>query len=210
MTHRKNVVFLSLGDDVETINNIVNNELHSVYPVYKTDKDNIEGVVLLKDLYAHIHKPDFNLTSYMHTPQFINDHRTAYDALELFKKTKIRYSVVVDEIGQTQGIITMNDILEALVSDVSELYADEYKIVERADGSWLVDGHYPFYDFLVFFGLADIAGEYNNFTTVAGLILNQLSHIPTAGDTLIWLDFEIEVIDMDGARIDKILLKKLE
>ncbi|UPT65238.1 MAG: hypothetical protein M0D57_11740 [Sphingobacteriales bacterium JAD_PAG50586_3] len=117
--------------------------------------------------------------------------------------------MVVDEIGQTQGIITMNDILEALVSDVSELYADEYKIVERADGSWLVDGHYPFYDFLVYFGLADIAGDYSNFSTVAGLVLNQLSHIPAAGDTLTWMDFEIEVIDMDGARIDKIMLKKL-
>ncbi|UPT65237.1 MAG: hemolysin family protein [Sphingobacteriales bacterium JAD_PAG50586_3] len=88
MTYRKNVVFLSLDDDVETINNIVNNELHSVYPVYKTDKDNIEGVVLLKDLYAHIHKPGFNLASYMHTPQFINEHRTAYDALELLKRPK--------------------------------------------------------------------------------------------------------------------------
>jgi putative hemolysin len=209
MTHRKNVVFLSLNDDVETINRIVNIELHSVYPVYKTDKDVVEGIVLLKDLYAHINKPDFSLKNYLHTPQFINEHRTAYDALELFKKTKIRYGVVVDEIGQTQGLITMNDILEALVADVSELYADEYKIVERADGSWLVDGHYPFYDFLVYFGLAEIAGDYGDFTTVAGLILNQLSHIPTAGDTLIWLDFEIEVIDMDGARIDKILLKKL-
>ncbi len=209
MTHRKDIVFLNLADDVAAINVVVNNELHSVYPAYDNDKDKVSGIVLLKDLYAHIHKPGFSLKNYLHTPQFINENLTAYDALELFKNTKIRYAVVTDEFGLTQGILTMNDILEALIGNVSELYADEYKILLRDDGTWLVDAHYPFYDFLAYFDLSDIAPDYN-VNTVAGLVLHQLSHIPATGDKLRWLDFEIEVMDMDGARIDKILLTKLE
>lgn len=207
MTYRKDIVFLNADDNATTISNLVNKELHARYPVYKNDKDKVVGVVLLKDLFAHINKPHFNLKDYIHPPQFINEHVTAYDALELFKKTKQQYCVVADEYGITQGIITMNDILEALVGNVSEMYADEYKIITREDGSWLVDGHYPFYDFLVYFDLADIVTEYN-FNTVAGLVLHELGHMPETGNTLLWLNYQIEVIDMDGVRIDKVLLKK--
>lgn len=208
MTYRKDVVFLDITNNVSDINTIVNNELHSIYPVHDGNKDNVIGVVLLKDLYAHINKQGFELKNYIHPPQYISENLTAYDALERFKNTKIRYAVVTDEFGLTQGIITMNDILEALVADVSELYADEYKIHQREDGSWLVDGHYPLYDFLAYFDLTDVATGYN-FNTVAGLVLHELGHIPEAGAKVKWLNYEIEVIDMDGVRIDMILIKKL-
>jgi len=103
----------------------------------------------------------------------------------------------------------MNDILESLVGDVSEFYHDEFQLVQREDGSWLVDGQYPFYDFLNHFELEELAPEYVN-NTVAGLILHQLNSIPKEGDKMSWLNFEFEVLDMDGARIDKILVKKID
>lgn len=209
MTYRKDVVFLHVNDSVETIRNNVIAELHSVYPVFEADKDEVMGVVLLKDLFAHINKPGFALSSYVHTPQYIIEHSTVYNALELFKRTKTHYGIVTDEFGITQGIITMNDILEALVGNADDFSTEEYRIDTRADGSLLVDGAYPFYDFLTYLDLSALANDYT-FNTVAGLFLHEHRHIPQPGDKIQWLNYDIEVVDMDGARIDKVIVKKLK
>ena len=104
-----------------------------------------------------------------------------------------------------QGFVTMNNLLEALVGDVSDFYANEYTFLQREDGSWLIDGQYPFAELLRKFDLDELANDYQ-FNTISGLILHELKRIPTEGDTLSWLNFKIEIMDMDGARIDKILL----
>ncbi len=208
MTYRSEVVFLNLYMTKEEVRETVISELHSVYPVYDGEKDNVIGVVFLKDLFEHSNHDNFHLKHLIHPPQFLSSAALAYDALKHFKDSKIHYGIVTDEYGTIQGIITMNDILESLVGDVSEFYQDEFELTEREDGSWLVDGQYPFYDFLNYFELEELAAEYVN-NTVAGLILHQLNSIPKVGDKMTWLNFEFEVMDMDGARIDKILVKRI-
>ena len=204
MTHRNDTILLKVDFDTEAIRKIVNNEMHSVYPVVNGKLD-VEGIIQLKELFKHINDPAFKISDYSKQPQFVSENLSAYEALKLFKTSKTHQAIVIDEFGQMQGIVTMNDLLEALVGDVSEFYESEFSFFQRADGSWIIDGQYPLTEFLEKFDLADLVEDYP-FNTISGLILHQLRRIPATGDTLLWRNFEIEILDMDGARIDKVLL----
>ena len=209
MTHRKSVVYLPLNSNKEQVKDLMLKELHSIYPVYGNNYDDIRGVVNLKNIFSHFEKENFNLSEIMTEAPFIMEQTTAYKALENFKKSGIHYAFVSDEYGDFQGVITLNDILEALVGDASEFYKEDFKLQEREDGSWLVDGHYSLHDFLTYFELDDLINDYE-VTTVSGLIMTELSHIPKQGEKLIWQKYELEVIDMDGVKIDKVMVKKLK
>ncbi len=208
MTHRKSIVYLALDESYEELKTKILNELHSVYPVCSENLDEVIGVVLLKDLFANLEKGDFDLQKIMIDPVYFIEHTSAYKALENFKKTKIHYALVTDEYGIFQGIITLNDILEALVGDAADFYDEEFRLVAREDGSWLVDGHYSLHDFMTYFDLDDMLNDYE-VTTVSGLIITELGSIPKQGDKLIWNKLEFEVVDMDGVKIDKILIKNI-
>jgi len=204
MTHRLDTILLRTDFDAETIRKTVNNEMHSVYPVVNGKMD-VVGLIILKDLFRHINEPTFKISDHIKQPQYISENLSAYEVLKLFKTSKTHQAIVIDEFGQMQGIVTMNDLLEALVGDVSEFYESEFSFIQRADGSWIIDGQYPLTEFLRKFDLDDLVEDYP-FNTISGLILNQLRRIPSTGDTLLWRNFEIEILDMDGARIDKVLL----
>lgn len=208
MTPRSQVVMLEGTLSIAEILPKVSEELHSIYPIYEEDKDNITGIVKLKDLFANINKQQVLLKDITIEAHFVLEKTTAFHALERFKSSKVHYGIVIDEYGQMQGIITLNDLLESLIGYSSEFYSDDYTLHEREDGTWLLDGHYPFPDFLHYFDLEDVEDEEHNFDTCGGLILNELGRIPEEGDKLEWRNFEMEIIDMDGTRIDKILLKK--
>ncbi len=209
MTHRKSVVFLPFNANKEQVRQLMLKELHSIYPVYGENFDDIVGVVNLKNIFSNFENDNFNLADIMTEAPFIMEQTTAYTALENFKKTGIHYAFVSDEYGDFQGVITLNDILEALVGDAAEFYKDDFQLIEREDGSWLVDGHYSLHDFLTFFELDELINDYE-VTTVSGLIMTELSHIPKQGEKLIWQKFELEVIDMDGVKIDKVMVKALK
>lgn len=209
MTHRNSIVYLSHEDSVQEIKDKVLDELHSVYPVCDDNLDDVNGVVLLKDLFASFEKGEFDLKKITKEPVYFIEHTSAYKALENFKLSKVHYALVTDEHGVFQGIITLNDILEALVGDAADFYEDEFKIVAREDGSWLVDGHYSLHDFLTYFDMDDLIGDYE-VTTVSGLIVTELGIIPKQGQKLIWNKLEFEVLDMDGVKIDKILVNNIK
>lgn len=209
MTHRQSIVYLSYEDSVEELKRKVLDELHSVYPVCLENMDDVEGVVLLKDLFSSFEKGKFNLKSITKTPVYLIEHTSAYKALENFKKSKVHYAFVTDEYGVFQGIITLNDILEALVGDASDFDEDEYQLVAREDGTWLVDGLYSLHDFLTYFDMDELTNDYE-VTTVSGLIMTEMGKIPTTGEKLVWNKLEIEIIDMDGVKIDKVLVKALK
>lgn len=209
MTHRKSIVFLSIYDTVEELKAKVLGELHSIYPVCKDNIDDVEGIVLLKDLFSNFEKGEFDLKLITKEPVYLIEHTSAYKALENFKKSKVHYAFVTDEYGVFQGIITLNDILEALVGDASDFDEDEYQLISREDGSWLVDGLYSLHDFLTYFDMDDLINDYE-VTTVSGLIMTEMGKIPTSGEKIAWNKFELEVIDMDGAKIDKVLVKTLK
>ncbi len=209
MTHRKSIVYLSLEDNIVELKAKVLDELHSVYPVCEENLDDVIGIVLLKDLFANFEKGNFDLKSITRDPFYFIEHTSAYKALENFKKTKVHYALVTDEYGVFQGIITLNDILEALVGDAADFYADDFKLIAREDGTWLVDGHYSLHDFLTYFDMDDLTNDYD-VTTVSGLIMTELGNIPKQGEKLIWNKLEMEVIDMDGVKIDKVLVKAIK
>lgn len=209
MTHRKSVMLLPLHADKNKVKEFMLKELHSIYPVYGENYDDIVGVVNLKNIFSHFENDSFNLSEIMTEAPFMMEQTTAYKALEQFKRTGIHYAFVSDEYGIFQGIITLNDILEALVGNASDFYKDDFKLIEREDGTWMVDGHYSLHDFLTYFELDDLINDYE-VTTVSGLIMTELSHIPKEGEKLIWQKFELEVIDMDGVKIDKVMVKALK
>ncbi len=209
MTHRQSVVFLPLASNRDQVKEFMLKELHSVYPVYGENYDDIVGVVNLKNIFSNIDNDDFHLEKIMTDAPFIMEQTSAYKALENFKKSGVHYAFVSDEYGIFQGIITLNDILEALVGDAADFNNDDYQLIEREDGTWLVDGHYSLHDFLTYFELDELTNDYE-VTTVSGLIMTELSRIPKQGEKLIWQKYELEVIDMDGVRIDKVIVKAVK
>ncbi len=186
-------------------------ELHSVYPVCEDDLDNVLGVIFIKDLFLeNICDETFNIRDQVKQAQFVLETLTAYETLEIFKLNKIHYGLVVDEYGSTVGMVTLNDILEALVGDFNEPNPDEPQITKRDDGSWLVDGQISFYEFAYEFNIQGFDKSKVKFDTLAGLAMSILKHIPIPGEKFTWKDFEFEIVDLDGNRIDKLIIKKTE
>lgn len=208
MTHRSDLVWLDVTDSIEKIREKVQENLFNIYPVASEKFDNIKGVVYLKDLFGRIDEPDFSLEEVIRPAQYLPENQSVYNALEQFKEARVKYGIVTDEFGGIQGIVTLKDIMEGLIGQVPEV-REEAEIVQRADGSWLVDGQYNFYDFLEYFDMEDLYAEHD-YNTLSGLILEILERVPKTGETLTWLTFEFEIVDMDGARIDKVLVKKID
>lgn len=206
MTHRSDMVWLDIADTPEQIREKVQENLFNIYPVADDRLDELQGVVYLKDLFLFLDKPDFSLQKVMRPAEYLPENQSVYNALAQFKEARVKYGIVTDEFGGIQGIVTMKDILEGLIGIVPE-DGEESEIVERADGSWLVDGQLSFYDFLAYFDMEDLYAEHD-YNTLSGLILEILGHIPHTGETFTWMTFNMEIVDMDGARIDKVLVSK--
>lgn len=210
MTHRSEMVWLNVNYTKEQIEEIVKNNLFNTYPVADQNLDSIVGVVHLKDLFGRLDEEGFKLSKVLRAPQYIPENLSVYNALELMRTTGGRYGIVTDEFGSIEGIVTLKDIVRALIGSMPEI-GEEQEIVAREDGSFLIDGQIPFYDFLAHFDMEDLYNEFN-YNTLSGLILEELEHIPHTGEKLSWRNFDFEIVDMDAARIDKVLvsLKKSE
>src|SRR5580692_1234076 len=205
MTHRSDIIWFELQDNEEIIKEKIIKEPHSVYPICDGEIDNIKGVVSIKDLYV---TDDTVLFKDLMTPAlFVPENNSAYKILETFKEQKIHCCFIVDEYGSLLGMITFNDILQAIVGEITQPDITDYEIREREDGSYLVDAQLPFYDFLTHFHKTEWMNEGDHeFDTLAGFILNQLEHIPATGEKLQWRGITFEIVDMDAARIDKVLV----
>lgn len=205
MTHRSDIIWFNLDDNEDKIKEKILQEPHSAYPICDDSIDNIKGVVSIKDLYI---SPDNTLFKEIMQPAlFIPENNSPYQVLEKFKESKIHSAFIVDEYGSILGLLTLNDILEAIVGDIPQQNVSDYEIVEREDGTYIVDGQIPFYDFLTRFEKTEWMNEgEHDFDTLAGFILHELERIPKTGDKLNWKGFAIEIIDMDGHRIDKLLV----
>jgi putative hemolysin len=206
MTHRSDLVWIDMSDNIEKIQEKVKANLYNTYPVASGKFDNIKGVVFLKDLFGNIDSPTFSLSGVLRPAQFIQENMSVYRALEQFRKARVKYGIVTDEFGSVQGIVTLKDIINALIGEMHEV-DDEPEIVKRKDGSVLVDGQYSFYSFLDYFDMEYLYEE-NDYNTLSGLILEVLERVPKTGDIFSWMNFDFEIIDMDGARIDKVLVRK--
>ncbi|MDR3126980.1 MAG: hemolysin family protein [Tannerellaceae bacterium] len=207
MTHRNELVWLDLNDSPLDIRNKIQPRLFNIYPVASERLDNLCGVVFLKDLFLHLSHDDFSLSHILRPARYLPENQSVYNALSLFKQARIQYAIVTDEFGSIQGIVTLKDIMEGLIGQISEA-GEEPDFIQRSDGSWLVDGQLPFYDFLSHFHVEHLyAGHEHN--TLSGLILQLLEHVPAAGERFSWCGFDFEIVDMDATRIDKVLVKKI-
>ncbi|PUZ30385.1 putative hemolysin [Chitinophaga costaii] len=206
MTHRTDVTWLDIKALEADYKSKISESLHSVYPVCDGQIDNIKGVLTIKDLFAA--EMGASLQTLMKKPLFVPENNSAYEVLEKFKETQIHAAFIVDEYSTFLGMITLNDILEAIVGDMPQTGQEaEYTLFKREDGSYLVDAQIPFYDFLSEFDRADWMAEFEQeFDTLAGFILYRLEHIPQTGEKLEWRGFTFEIVDMDAHRIDKILV----
>ena len=196
MTHRSDIIWFNLDDNEEKIKEKILQEPHSAYPICDGTVDDIKGVVSIKDLYV---SPDNTLFRDIMVPAlFIPENNSPYQVMEKFKESKIHSAFLVDEYGSILGLLTLNDILEAIVGDIPQTDVPEYEITKRDDGTYLVDGQIPFYNFLGHFDKADwMNEEEHDFDTLAGFVLHELERIPSTGDKIDWKGFRVEVVDID-------------
>lgn len=209
MTHKSEIVWLDASMNAREVRQVLKKDLYEVYPIAEGDLDHVKGIITLKDLVLTLDRPDFNLNNLIRPATYFYENTNVYKVLEQMKAHNVSRGLICDEFGACIGIITLKDILEGLIGMVNDEPGNEPSIVPRKDGDgWLVDGRCTLYDFLTYFELEELY-ENADYTTLAGLIINQLGFIPASGERLTWKMFSFEVVDMDGARIDKVLVKKL-
>lgn len=210
LTHRTDMAFIDASDSLEKIIETIRKDKHEAYPVtIKNNLDHIQGIVLLKDLFPLDESKSFRLEEYIRQPVFLNENYFAYRALEIFKKEKNHIGIVIDEYGNTVGMVTMDDVLDAIVGDTVSQDNFDYRITQRAENSWLADGQYPIVEFVRYFDLDYEFENRENYTTLVGLFISHLNRVPEVGDKIKIENFELEIIDKDGQRVDKILITAL-
>lgn len=213
MTHRTEVVFIDINDSIEDIRRKVHESGHSRYPVIDSNPDELKGIVQAKELLddALSDKGKLDIATHIKDVLILPESASCLQALESFKRNHLNLIVIVDEYGSTQGIVTTSDILEAIVGVLPSNYDadDQMKIVERENGSWLVDGRTPIEEIHLSIGLHEISAD-EDFDTIAGFVLEHLRVAPKEGALFEAHGHVFEIVDMDGHRIDKILIKKLE
>lgn len=208
MTHKSDMIWLDLNMTANRVREMLVGQVFEFFPVAVGGLDNVKGVVYLKDLVLHLHEPNFNLATILHKAVYFHENMSVYKALEQMKEQKLSRALVCDEFGTCIGIITLRDILEGLVGTVND-EGEEPDIIKRLNNDgWLVDGQCTIYDFLCYFERQDLL-ENKDYHTVGGLILDRLQHVPQSGETIRWNNFLFEVVDMDGVRIDKVLVTQM-
>jgi putative hemolysin len=207
MTPRLDMVWLGIEDGTEEHKKTIRTSGYSRFPIAKGDLEEILGVVQAKDvLNAGFDGHPFALKSIMRPALIVPDSTTVLRLLDQFKQTGQHAAVVVDEYGSVEGFVSVTDILEAIMGTFPSRGQDSNdKPVQRPDGSWLIDGMTPIDEIEHLIGLKDMRGD-GDFHTLAGFVVDRLGRLPSTGDRFLWQDARFEVVDMDGRRIDKVLI----
>lgn len=208
MTLRSDIVWLRKEMTESQIRESIKEHLFEEYPVADNDLDHVVGILRLKDFVVNIGNEDFCLEKMLIKPTYYHENMNVYAVMEDMKAKKVSRALICDEFGSCCGLITHKDILEALVGNMNDDIEDVPDIIERLGGDgWLVEGNCMMYDFLNHSDLNDEIQGYE-YTTVAGLIIDKSGHIPEAGECVEWNGFSFEIVDMDGPRIDKVIIKQ--
>ena len=211
MTPKTDITWLDVTDSEEEILKAIFESRHSILPVSEGFLDNFLGVVQVKDIIKTCSVGDtLDLKSHIREPLIVPESSYALNVLKQFKKTAedVHVAIIVDEYGDIEGLITLYDILEAIVGDLPTV--EEGKAIEREDSSWLVDGSINVDEFKPIFGIDELPNEENgDYHTLAGFIITFLGKIPITGDKFTWNGLQFEMLDMDGYKIDKVLISPL-
>lgn len=210
MTPRLDIVWLDVEDDPDQIRCKVAESGFSRFPVCQGGLDNVVGIVEAKALLVcQWEGGPLNLSAVMRPPQFVPEVSSAVSLLSLFQESGLHCALVVDEYGSVQGLVTLHDVLRAALGDVTEATpGEEPMAVQREDGSWLLDGRLSADDFRALLGLrGDLPGEEEGaYETLGGFVMMHLGRIPEVADHFEWAGLRFEVVDMDGRRVDKVLV----
>ncbi|HJR78641.1 MAG TPA: hemolysin family protein [Anaerolineales bacterium] len=213
MTHRSEMVWLDLEEPFEDNMKKIVESGHSNFVVCQGDLDHVVGIARAKDLvvdWANGKPTSLKMSPQM--PPYVPENMNALDVVERLRKVKSPMALVVDEYGSIAGMVTFTDILEAIVGDIPgmDVEGDEPEAVQREDGSWLLDGMMSVDELEMLFDLDELPEEDINYETISGLFMAQLGRIPELGDFFEWERLRFEVIDMDGHRVDKVLVTPLQ
>lgn len=210
ITPRIDIVWLDLHDSEETLRKKISESGHARFPVAESSLDNVLGLVLVKDLLAQsLSGQPLNLQAVMQPALFVPQGLPALEILEQFKENRSQIALIIDEYGGLDGLVTIHDVMEAIIGDVPEAHEPpDPEARQREDGSWLIDGGYPLDEFEELFDLVEIPPGY--YQTLAGFVMASLGRIPRAGDHFVWDDLHFEVVDMDWRRVDKVLVSYVE
>jgi putative hemolysin len=209
MTPRSEVVWFDIADPPSEIRRKIAGRFHARFPVGRGSLDDIAGVIQSKDLLAPSLSGELlDLKSALRPPLYLPEGTPALKALERFRHSPMHLALVVDEYGGFKGLVTLNDLLASIVGELdAAAEGQEPGVVRREDGSFLVDGMLPVDEFKEAFRIARLQGEEKSyFRTVGGFVMMRLGHIPKASDSFTWNGFRFEVVDMDGRRVDKVLV----
>ncbi|WP_043741096.1 hemolysin family protein [Novispirillum itersonii] len=212
MTPRSDVELIDLTWDRERMLRTMRNSLHSRLPVCEGGPDNFVGVIQSRDLLnAYLDGQDFDIAASLRSVPVVHDNSPALVVLDMIKQSPIHMAIVADEYGGMEGIVTASDILSSIVGALSE-HGEDYGVdpVQREDGSWLLDGDTPVDLAAERTGCAAIALDTRTYSTIAGFVLARAAKIPETGDVFVWDGWRFEVVDMDGRRIDKLMVSKAE
>ncbi len=209
MTPRPDILWLDLNDTIDMNRQKLIRSNHTRFPVCQNSLDNMLGVVSVTDVLARsLTEQAIDFTALLQQPLFIPENTRALKVLEFFKQSGTHIALVVDEYGVIQGLVTLNDVMEVIIGDIP--FSDqpqEQPAIQREDGSWLVDGMLPIDRFKTLFKVRDLPGEqWGNYQTLGGFVITYLGRIPAAADHFYWNGFRFEVMDMDGNRVDKMLV----
>jgi putative hemolysin len=215
MTPRLEIVWLDLEDSLEENRRTMMESSHSRFPICQGGLDNLLGVVQVYDLLVKsLSGQVIDFTSALQTPVFVPESTRALRVLELFKQSGTQIAFVVDEYGVIQGLVTLTDVLQAIVGDIpSTDELEEPQAIQREDGSWLLDGMLPIYQFKELLNLEDqeLPGEHRgSYQTLGGFVVMHLGRIPASADHFIWDELRFEVMDMDGNRVDKVMVAEVK
>jgi putative hemolysin len=209
MTHSSEVEWINSELPLEKIFNKLKESVHSKFIVAEGTIDKVLGVITIKDFLESFKKENFELKQIIQPPIFLVQNTPAFKILNVFKTKKQYIAIVVDEFGSTRGIVTLHDLTEAIVGDLpDEDEKDELNIIKRDDHSYLIDGRTLIYELNQYFQKEIIEDNINQYTTISGFVLNQLQTMPNTGDKVSYENYDFEIIDMDGLRIDKLLMTK--
>jgi putative hemolysin len=209
MIPRQDVIWLDIEDPIESLWQQAKASGHARFLIAREKLENLLGMITLANLSEAVHRGVLDADRDLEPPLHIPDSISVLQLLDQFQKSSTHLAVVTDEYGEIEGITTPIDILKAIAGELPELGSRERpEAIQRDNGSWLIDGHLPIEELQRRLNRRDMVGR--DYHTVAGFVLARLGRIPKAGDTLTWRDLKIEIVDMDGVRIDKILLSKIE
>jgi putative hemolysin len=212
MTPRPDITWIDIEDSMANTRQTIIDSGYSRLPVCEGELDRVLGVIHVADLLSQtLRGEELNLTS-LRQPLFIPESMRGLKVLEQFKKAGTHIAMVVDEYGVIQGLVTMHDLFEEIVGDIidSNEEPEEPQIIQREDGSWLLDGMLSIEELLDQFDIPESAIERGNYHTLGGFAIMQLGKIPISGEHFEWRKLRFEIVDMDGKRVDKILVELAE